>query len=433
MPSPVLLASGPGSATTDNKDHQAFDIVAADPIEKILLTSQSSAKDAELIERLCKSHLTPNQTIPDAIAHLPFFGGAIGLVSYQYAEQSMGIERTHTLSCPSMVGIYRWAIVIDHSTKEHWLVADAKLSEPDWSLLKTKLLDICNSPGNQQERTLTITSEWTPSVNREQYAQIFAHAKRYIYAGDCYQVNLTRQFSASYRGDLSCGFTDLSAKLGESFSAYLELDEHTVVSFSPERFIQIRGNRVTTEPIKGTRQRSSDKEQDQMAARQLHQSEKDRAENVMIVDLMRNDLGKHCKTGTVETTTLFCVQSYANVHHLVSKVIGRLASDSLSAKLHLFLDSLPGGSITGAPKIRAMQILAELETHDRACYCGSLFYLSSNGNLDSNIMIRSLLFDTETQQVYCWGGGGIVADSDLDAELDESYYKVSHILKALEQ
>lgn len=444
MPNVVLLSSS--SANTTPSLTPQFDIIAAGPIETISLAAKSGAKDAANVTRMIDLHLSPDQSIPSQISHLPFFGGAIGLVTYGYPEQSMGINRSEQLGCASTVGIYGWAVIVDHSSNQHWLVGDAKLADEKWQ----QLLDLLQrvDPENKSSRKqgdknndslktpttpqLTLSKGWQTSADRKLYQEQFSKTQRYILEGDCYQVNLTRQFSSQYKGPVSQAFISLSEKMGESYSALLQLDRFIVASFSPERFIKIQGSTVTTEPIKGTRKRSEQPDKDNLAMEELLHSAKDQAENLMIVDLMRNDLGKHCATGSVKTLELFSIASYANVHHLVSKVQGEILDNSLYGKLYLFLDSLPGGSITGAPKIRAMQILAELEKHDRACYCGSLFYLSSNGNLDSNIMIRSLLFDEDNSTVYCWGGGGIVADSDADNEFEESYYKVSHILDALE-
>jgi para-aminobenzoate synthetase component 1 len=197
---------------------------------------------------------------------------------------------------------------------------------------------------------------------------------------------------------------------------------------SPERFLSLHGHRVETSPIKGTRPRYSDPQSDDQARRELRSSPKDRAENLMIVDLLRNDLGRSCVPGSIHVDRLFEVQSFPTVHHLVSTISGELRSGRNA--WDLLRDSFPGGSITGAPKRRAMEIIAELETHERQVYCGSVLYISADGRMDSNIAIRSLL--CEQGQVRCWGGGGIVADSDWQQEYQESYDKVGKFLNALE-
>jgi para-aminobenzoate synthetase component 1 len=201
-----------------------------------------------------------------------------------------------------------------------------------------------------------------------------------------------------------------------------------VLSLSPERFVKVSQRQVETRPIKGTRPRGRDADEDAAFARELLASDKDRAENLMIVDLLRNDLGRTCRIGSVKVPELFSLESYPNVHHLVSAVTGELA-DGKDA-LDLIGGSFPGGSITGAPKIRAMQIIDELERNRRALYCGSLMYLDVRGSMDSSIAIRSLL--AKDGQMACWGGGGIVADSQWEAEYQETFTKVRVLMETLE-
>ncbi|MFZ0156805.1 anthranilate synthase component I family protein, partial [Pseudomonas sp.] len=205
-------------------------------------------------------------------------------------------------------------------------------------------------------------------------------------------------------------------------------DGSALLSFSPERFIRVSDGQVETRPIKGTRPRGNDATEDARNAAELLDSRKDRAENLMIVDLLRNDLGRTCETGSVKVPELFSLESYPNVHHLVSSVTGRLAVGKDA--LNLIADSFPGGSITGAPKIRAMQIIDELEPSRRALYCGSLLYVDVRGEMDSSIAIRSLL--VKDGQVCCWGGGAVVADSDWQAEYEESITKVKVLLDTLQ-
>ncbi|WP_372748752.1 anthranilate synthase component I family protein, partial [Litorivivens sp.] len=184
---------------------------------------------------------------------------------------------------------------------------------------------------------------------------------------------------------------------------------------------------VSTAPIKGTAPRSPIPERDRELAETLAQSEKDRAENLMIVDLLRNDIGRCCEPGSIRVEKLFELQSFQTVHHLVSTISGRLASRY--STLDLLAACFPGGSITGAPKRRAMEIIHELEPHDRSIYCGSIAYIDLNGNMDSNIAIRTLL--CEDDKIYCWSGGGIVADSEVEAEFEETWNKVGVLLESL--
>ena len=200
-----------------------------------------------------------------------------------------------------------------------------------------------------------------------------------------------------------------------------------ILSASPERFIQLKDKQIETKPIKGTRPRSNVREQDEQIIAELKQAPKDNAENLMIVDLLRNDIGKVAKPGSVKVPKLFAVESFPAVHHLVSTITAELADHA--SGVALLKGAFPGGSITGAPKIRAMQIIEELEPHRRSVYCGSFAYLSFNGRIDSSITIRTLV--CENNQIHCWAGGGIVADSEYASEYQETFDKVSKILPLL--
>ncbi len=200
-----------------------------------------------------------------------------------------------------------------------------------------------------------------------------------------------------------------------------------MLSSSPERFLQVKSGLVETKPIKGTHPRSPNPEEDMYSIQALQESLKDRAENLMIVDLLRNDLGKNCLPGSVHVPELFAVESYTTVHHLVSTVRGRLAPGHHA--LDLLRDCFPGGSITGAPKIRSMEIIEELEPNRRGVYCGAIAYIGFDGNMDSNITIRTLVHSDHT--IRFWAGGGIVADSDLEREYQECFHKAAAMLTLL--
>ncbi|MEZ5501956.1 MAG: anthranilate synthase component I family protein [Halioglobus sp.] len=235
---------------------------------------------------------------------------------------------------------------------------------------------------------------------------------------------------ARYRGDPWAAYRALRPLAAAPFAAYLTLaQDAALLCLSPERFLSLHGHRVETSPIKGTRPRDTDPQADALARADLRASQKDRAENLMIVDLLRNDLGRSCVPGSIHVDRLFEVQSYPTVHHLVSTISGELQAGRNA--MDLLRDSFPGGSITGAPKRRAMEIIAELEPDERSVYCGSVVYISADGRMDSNIAIRSLLCHDST--VRCWGGGGIVADSVCEEEYRESCDKVVKFLRALEQ
>ncbi|MEO7726326.1 MAG: aminodeoxychorismate synthase component I, partial [Burkholderiales bacterium] len=251
----------------------------------------------------------------------------------------------------------------------------------------------------------------------------------YIQAGDCYQINLAQRFAAPATGDPWLAYQALRVINPAPYAAYLNTPHGQVLSASPERFLKLERRRVETKPIKGTRPRAGHPRVDAELAAELKASAKDRAENVMIVDLLRNDLSKNCEPGSVRVPRLFDVESFATVHHLVSTVTGTLRQGHDA--LDLLRGCFPGGSITGAPKLRAMQIIEELEPHRRGVYCGAIGYIGCDGNMDLNIAIRTLVYAGGS--VRFWAGGGIVADSRLEDEYQETFDKAAAILKMLQQ
>jgi para-aminobenzoate synthetase component 1 len=267
------------------------------------------------------------------------------------------------------------------------------------------------------------------NMSRREYVAAFERIQHYIREGDCYQVNLAQRFAAPCRGNAWTLYQTLRQANPAPFSAFINGPQARILSSSPERFLRVLDGRVETKPIKGTRPRSADPLEDRRQEEALRHSEKDRAENLMIVDLLRNDIGKHCQPGSVRVPKLFDVESYATVHHLVSTVTGTLAPghDAIS----LLRDSFPGGSITGAPKIRSMEIIEELEPNRRGVYCGAIGYLGFDGNMDTNIAIRTLVHSAG--QVCFAAGGGIVTDSDAAEEYQESLDKAAALLRVLER
>jgi para-aminobenzoate synthetase component 1 len=274
----------------------------------------------------------------------------------------------------------------------------------------------------------TLTDGFRSNMTKDRYRQAFDQVQAYIHAGDCYQINLAQRFSAACHGHQWAAYKALRAVTAAPFSAYWSGNGHSILSLSPERFVEVRGSRVTTSPIKGTSRRGKDNREDQQLAAQLIASSKDRAENLMIVDLLRYDLGKSCELGSIEVSELFSLHSFKTVHHLVSTIHGELRQDQTA--LDLLASCFPGGSITGAPKVRAMEIIEELEPHRRSAYCGAIGYISADGQMDSNITIRTLV--AEADKIHCWAGGGIVADSRCDSEYQECWAKVEKLLNTLE-
>ena len=359
---------------------------------------------------------------------LPFSGGAIGYFGYDLARR---IEKLPVQACDAeqiadmAIGIYQWAVVVDHHLQQSWLVGYDLPAD-----LCAKLLQQFGQlPAQTEPDDFKVLQ--APQANRDQagYTAAFNKIKAYLKEGDCYQVNLTQRFASPCVGDAWVAYALLRKINAAPFSAFLNLPGVQVLSSSPERFLKVTANRVETKPIKGTRPRKLDAAEDAQQIAELQASEKDRAENVMIVDLLRNDLGKCCVKGSVKTPELFAVESYATVHHLVSTVTGELAAGKHA--LDLLRSCFPGGSITGAPKIRAMEIIEELEPHRRGIYCGAIGYIGFDGNMDTNIAIRTLVHSHGW--IRFWAGGGIVNDSLAAEEYQECFDKAEALLQMLAQ
>ena len=276
-----------------------------------------------------------------------------------------------------------------------------------------------------------LTGPFEAELSHDDYLERFEAVQRYIHAGDCYQINLAQRFSAPYAGDLWAAYRRLRRATPTPFAGYLawatDQGEQAILSLSPERFLRCLGDQIEARPIKGTRPRGATPEEDRRLAMALEASLKDRAENVMIVDLLRNDLGRVCRPGSVRVPQLCGLESYANVHHLVSVVTGELAAER--HPLDRLAAAFPGGSITGAPKVRAMQIIDELEPCRRSAYCGSLGYVDVRGHMDTSIAIRTAVADRG--RLHLWGGGGLVADSLGEEEYAETLDKIRHLMRSL--
>lgn len=361
--------------------------------------------------------------------HLPFAGGAVGYFGYDLARQ---VEVLPSIAQPQsvphmMVGIYDWAVVVDHREKKACLVSHGTQASTrdNWQAICQRVDALFNTPPSKQP--FTVTSEVTSNMDYAQYSEAFKKVKQYILEGDCYQVNLAQRFSAKASGNAWQAFQKLREVSSAPFMAYMNFGDFQVLSGSPERFLQVVNGHVETRPIKGTTPRHDDAEIDAKNAKDLQRSLKDRAENLMIVDLLRNDISKNCAVGTVKADNLFQLQSFANVHHLVSIVTGKLEADKTA--IDLLRGAFPGGSITGAPKLRSMEIIEELEPHRRGVYCGAIGYIGFDGNMDTNITIRTALY--ADGEVSFYAGGGIVADSELEKEYTETLDKASSMLKVI--
>ena len=286
-----------------------------------------------------------------------------------------------------------------------------------------------NDPPLLNEAPFSLTRPFHAEQSKSAYLASLKRIKTYLAAGDCYQVNLAQRFSPTYIGNPLIAWLALQADHPAPHSCYFDSGKYQVFGVSPERFLAIADRQVVTEPIKGSRPRGRTLKEDDAFGIELRNNPKDQAENLMIVDLLRNDLGACCKPGSVTAAPLFELRRFSNVQHLVSTISGELREDL--SPLHALWQAFPGGSITGAPKKRAMEIIAELEPVPRGAYCGSFFWMDNQGNLDSNILIRTL--QTDGNKLYCHGGGGIVFDSDPQSEYEESRFKVEKLMGALEK
>lgn len=466
LPDPVWLDSGKPRSLQGR-----FDIISAAPLQVLesrggstltsgpnIVSSRSQENSFVLAQRLLDD-MTAQQCPKVSGDHspaLPFTGGLIGCFGYQAGSKRSSTDAaldkglTDIVDFPDMrVGFYAWALIINHQIRQAWLVfhpacpvalkaeIETLSSAAAAAQLKAgsdKASSDKTSSDSSKLSGFHLTKDFTASTDKAAYLDAVARIQGYIAAGDCYQANYAQHFSATYEGDPWLAYQHLRDVLPSPFSAYLEWNgpesnKHAVLCLSPERFLKVANGSVEAKPIKGTIRRGQTVAEDEEAAITLLNSSKDRAENLMIVDLLRNDLGKACRPGSIRVPKLFGLESFANVHHLVSTITGQLREQE--SALSLLEHCFPGGSITGAPKKRAMEVIAELETLNRSLYCGSIGYVSTNGRMDTNIVIRTLLADGE--RLHCWGGGGIVTDSDPETEYQESIAKVEILLKALKQ
>ncbi len=420
-PGAVLLDSGRPAA-----ERGRYDLLSAWPEATLAVDPDESGSN--FLRRLRKNLSQLGEAkLPDGY-ELPFAGGLIGYLSYDFGRHleqlpHLAVDDLHLPD--ARFGLYAWALISDHLAQTSQLVFHPALADSE----RQRLITLFSGDAATAPATFKLQGPMAPDLSVEAYQQAIERIQDYIQAGDCYQVNFAQRFRAPCSGDPWVAYCALREACPTPFSGFQSLpNDGAVLSLSPERFVRVSERQVETRPIKGTRPRGVTPEEDAAHATELLASPKDRAENLMIVDLLRNDLGRSCRTGSVSVPELFSLESYPNVHHLVSSVTGTLADDKDA--LDLIAGSFPGGSITGAPKIRAMQIIDELEPTRRGLYCGSLVYLDVRGEMDSSIAIRSLL--VKDGQVCCWGGGGIVADSQWEAEYQESLTKVRVLLQTLE-
>jgi para-aminobenzoate synthetase component 1 len=403
----VTLTSDDNETTITHCDNQHVIVSSDNPFD--LLTQQLNCLSLDT---------TPSE--------LAFSGGAVGLFSYDLGRhcETLNTIAVKDIDVPVMaVGIYRHAIIFDHVLGQFFVVSRANLQSHHEYI--ESLTTVMAQP--LPTRGFKGSEHWHHQISKNEYADKFFNVKNHLRQGNCYQINLTQRFEMDYSGNEYSAYLTLANKNETPFSGFIRLDDCAIMSLSPERFLQTKQDNIQTKPIKGTIARSKDTAEDKALAAQLRASEKDQSENLMIVDLLRNDIGRNAVAGSVYVPMLFDIESFENVHHLVSTVTAKLPPNV--SPIQLLRDAFPGGSITGAPKISAMNIIDTLEPNRRSIYCGSMGYISADGNMDTSITIRTLL---ATQgQLYAWAGGGIVADSTLDAEYKECFDKLASIMPVL--
>lgn len=428
----------PWAAWLDSGAGGRFDILVAQPVATLVTqgehteinepsgVSNSTEDPFTLLRRQLGDPLAP-------IADIPFAGGALGYWSYDLARAnhripSIAVDNEHL---PLMaIGIYDWAIVVDHREQNARLVSRQRYPETA-QVLPEIMARLGKAASDQDVKTMPfeVQGRVVSNLSPAAYRKAFDAVQEYLHEGDCYQVNLAQRYSAKASGDAYAAYLELRRLSPAPYSAFLDLPQVQILCASPECFLKVQQGKVETRPIKGTRPRSANMAEDKQLADELCQHPKDLAENLMIVDLLRNDLNKSCEPGSVRTPKLFEIESFSNVHHLVSTVVGKLRAGCDA--IDLLQNCFPGGSITGAPKQRAMEIIEQLEPSRRGVYCGTIGYVGADGNMDTNIAIRTLVYSGN--EIRCWAGGGIVADSQCDAEYQETLDKAAAMLKLLER
>ncbi len=434
----IFMDSGTGD---ENRDGSArFDVLAISPQATLMFDGNATQfNNGKVDQRLFGDPLSILQTaIPecDGFRKSAYLPGAYGYFSYDLARQYEVLPSlaNDPEGLPQMaMGIYHVILVVDHKhrvsrllrigdsqdvieVEQRWLalVLEAQERQVDREI---ENIDAEKITSEEWSKRYSMHGQYTKeSLGWDEYQLAFARIRQYTKGGDCYQVNLTKQFSSDVDDNSWRAYTQLRHDSPAPYGCYMNLPFAQILSNSPESFIQCRNRKVTTSPIKGTRPRYPDDPiRDKQSAKELLHSEKDKAENLMIVDLMRNDLGRACELGSINVPQLFALHSFANVHHLISTVVGKLRKEL--HVLDLLRTSLPGGSVTGAPKIRSMQIIEELEPVRRGLYCGSIGYVGADGSLETNIAIRTIVVKDGVARYSA--GGGLVIDSDVQEEYQE--------------
>ncbi|WP_419742994.1 aminodeoxychorismate synthase component I [Paraclostridium dentum] len=410
----------------DEKKLGRYSFISSRPFDCIKLKNSKENPLDKLKEKLDRYKVENNTEIP-------FIGGAVGYLSYDIGNYIEKLPRTaidDTDVYDLYFGFYNFVIVVDHLLNKTFIATPGIDEQIESNILKDIEMKILNANKKDLEfdKNENIDEvKLSSNFKKSEYINAIEKVRDYIKQGDIYQANLTQRFS----GKTNLSSYQLYKRLRDvskaPFAAFLNFENYQVLSNSPERFIKCIDNTIEARPIKGTRPRGKTVEEDNRLQEELRNSEKDKAELLMIVDLERNDLGKVSKIGTVKVPELFVIEPYANVSHLVSTVTGKL-KDSLSST-DIIKATFPGGSITGAPKIRAMEIIDELEPTQRNVYTGSVGYIGFNGDMDFNIAIRTLI--KKDENIFFQVGGGITWDSNPEEEYQETLDKAKSIMKAV--
>ena len=440
-PEPALLESGPGFGAAGRfsiltaRPRLVFEALGPECVVRTPngQTTRTIADPLQALRGLLESHglADPRDTSDPELP--PFQGGLIGFLGYDLAPRLERLPRKapRTSGLPDVrFALYDTAVTVDHRTGDVVLWAHDLLDEGHAATAR-RARQWSQALGKRPpaRRRLPRFSSLESNFTHGEYLSAARRALEYIAAGDVFQVNLSQRFQCAGSPAPLELYLRLKERSPAPFSAYLAWEHAAVVSASPEWFYQTRGDAIATRPIKGTRPRGGTVEADARLAAELARSPKDRAELTMIVDLERNDLGRVCRYGTVRVSEPLTVETFAQVHHLVATVEGRLRPDA--GPIDVVRALFPGGSITGAPKIRAMEIIDELEPTRRSLYTGAIGYFSRGGSSAFNIAIRTML--VEGNRVSFQAGGGIVADSDPETEYHETLHKARGMREVIEE
>ncbi|MCV2502067.1 MAG: aminodeoxychorismate synthase component I [Candidatus Lightella neohaematopini] len=422
----MLLHSG-----KSNNQNCRYDIFVTDPIIKLITYGKITKiqhKNNILFSHenpflLVNNYLNKFRIKTNFNSEIPFHGGAVGIFGYDLIRN---IEYVPTIAkndinIPDMiVGIYNWAIITDHKKKINILIGYNNLNK----ILSNIEILINNST---KINTNFSVKSWKSNMTLSEYKNKFNYIKQCLYSGECYQVCLAQRFSTVYHGNEVIAFNKLLNYNQAPFSAFIKFDNCSIISLSPERFIKVNNRNITSSPIKGTIKKLNNVNNDNLQITKLLNSAKDKAENIMIVDLIRSDVSKLSIPGSVYVSSLLKLETYKSIHHIVSTINAKLMQQY--SNLELLNSCFPGGSITGTPKLKAINIIEQLEPNRRNLWCGSIGYISYCGNMDTNISIRTLIMNNN--KIYCSVGSGIVLDSNMKSEFDEMLAKVDSIIPIL--